>query len=58
MVGHISRDSTAIVAREKPEPVDELAEESQKHKRGRPRKGEERPKEPTRLKMRWIWRRW
>ena len=47
LVGHISRDSTEIVAREKPvskspSPV------KQKRRRGRPRKGEEPvPKEPT-----------
>ena len=48
LVGHISRDSTAIEAREKavpkkkePAPV--------KRKRGRPKKGEERPKAPKRL---------
>jgi len=50
LVGHISRDSTAIVAREKP--VKKVAEATQAgtpKKRGRPRKGEERTKEPTRL---------
>lgn len=48
IVGHISRDSTAINAREKPEK--KLAETDKKpKKRGRPKKGEERPKEPTRL---------
>ena len=47
LVGHISRDSTAIEAREKPaqsgkpEPVPEP-----KRKRGRPRKGEIRPAPP------------
>jgi hypothetical protein len=48
IVGHISRDSTAISAREKParKPV---AEEKRTKKRGRPKKGEEQPKEPTRL---------
>lgn len=48
LVGHISRDSTAIAAREKPlrrqRPV-----ESPKRKRGRPKKGEEKPPQPTRL---------
>jgi len=48
IVGHISRDSTAINAREKPER--KLAKTDKKpKKRGRPKKGEERPKEPTRL---------
>ncbi|CAC9525128.1 hypothetical protein [uncultured Gammaproteobacteria bacterium] len=47
IVGHNSRDSTAIEAREKPlkkENVKKVAK-----KRGRPKKGEERIKEPTRL---------
>lgn len=47
LVGHISRDATAIEAREKPLKVDRP--EKPKRKRGRPRKGEERPKEPRRL---------
>jgi len=48
IVGHISRDSTAINAREKPEKKTIPAEKTPK-KRGRPRKGEERPKKLTRL---------
>jgi hypothetical protein len=47
IVGHNSRDSNAIDAREKPlkkEKVKKVAK-----KRGRPKKGEERIKEPTRL---------
>ncbi len=50
LVGHISRDSTAIEAREKPikKPSQEAQEEKPK-KLGRPKKGEERPQEPTRL---------
>ncbi len=50
IVGHISRDSTAIEAREKPlkKPA-EVAEDKQPKKRGRPKKGEERVEEPTRL---------
>ena len=48
IVGHISRDSTAISAREKP--AKRLAATDRKpKKRGRPKKGEERPEEPTRL---------
>lgn len=47
LVGHISRDATAIVAREKPER--KTAAEPPKRKRGRPRKGEERPKQKRRL---------
>lgn len=55
IVGHISRDSTAISAREKPVPKpkqkdDEKTKAKPKRKRGRPKKGEEPPpKEPTRL---------
>lgn len=47
LVGHISRDSTAINAREKPfkPPV----AQKPKRNRGRPRKDEERPQEPRRL---------
>ena len=41
MRGHVSRDLTAIEAREKPAPKPAKA----KHKRGRPRKGEEKVKE-------------
>ncbi len=48
VVGHISRDSTAITAREKPEKK-AAPEEKALEKRGRPKKGEERPKQPTRL---------
>ena len=47
IVGHNSRDSTAIEAREKPlkkETINKAAK-----KRGRPKKGEERIKEPSRL---------
>lgn len=47
LIGHISRDSTAIPAREKPEK--KVPVEKKPKKRGRPKKGEERPKEPTRL---------
>lgn len=48
LIGHISRDSTAINAREKPEkPVEKVTEK--KKQRGRPKKGEERPKVLTRL---------
>ena len=60
LVGHISRDSTAIEAREKPRKIepqpasgtDATADAtSVKPKRGRPRKGEERPKEPRRIEL-------
>lgn len=49
LVGHISRDSTAIEAREKPVKPDPPAPvEPTKRKRGRPRKGEVRPAGPLR----------
>ena len=48
LVGHISRDATAIEGREKPVPKVQAAPPP-KRQRGRPRKGEERPKELTRL---------
>ena len=49
LVGHLSRDSTAIEGREKPKPKPPQPPKS-KRKRGRPRKGEQRPpKEPRRL---------
>ena len=47
IVGHISRDATAIEAREKP--VSVSAPEKPKRKRGRPKKGEVVAKEPRRL---------
>lgn len=43
LVGHVSRDSTAIEGREKKAPA------KPKRRRGRPRKGEERPKQRRRL---------
>ncbi len=49
LVGHNSRDSTAIEAREKPQKKNKAAVQKPKRKVGRPRKGEERVKEPTRL---------
>lgn len=48
LIGHISRDSTAINAREKPSKKPKKEVGSAK-KRGRPKKGEVRIKEPTRL---------
>ncbi len=51
VVGHISRDSTATVGRERPAPKPK-PQERPKRKRGRPEKGEEVPKEPTRLERR------
>ena len=47
LVQHISRDATAIAAREKPQP--KRAKPKKRRKRGRPRKGEEGTKEPSRL---------
>ena len=49
LVGHISRDSTAIEAREKPVKVEASEPTEPKRKRGRPRKGEVVVKEPRRL---------
>ena len=49
LIGHLSRDSTAIEGREKPTPKPPQPAKP-KRKRGRPRKGEQRPpKEPRRL---------
>jgi hypothetical protein len=49
LVGHISRDSTAIEAREKPATSDKPAPEAKpKRKRGRPRNGEIQPVPPMR----------
>ena len=47
LIGHVSRDSTAIEARETPVPKPKAG--TPNRKRGRPRKGEERTKEPGRL---------
>ncbi len=49
LLGHISRDSTAITAREKPEKKSMSVPDKAPKKRGRPRKGEQRIQEPTRL---------
>lgn len=50
IVGHISRDSTAIEAREKPIKKERKDPQEKKPKKlGRPKKGEERINEPTRL---------
>jgi len=48
IVGHISRDSTAIHAREKAVKKEPEAK-PEARKRGRPKKGEERPKKMTRI---------
>ena len=48
LIGHVSRDSTAIIAREKPQKL--IVETSpEPKKRGRPKKDEVRIKTPTRL---------
>lgn len=47
VVGHISRDSTSINGREKP--LKKNKKDKKTKKRGRPKKGEETPKEPKRL---------
>jgi len=48
VVGHISRDSTAIVGRERPAPKP-VPERKPKRRPGRPRRGEEAVRQPTRL---------
>ena len=48
LAGHVSRDSTAIAGREKPAPKAAPAGK-RKRRRGRPPKGEQRPKELSRL---------
>jgi len=47
IVGHLNRDSTEIEARERP--ADKPAPVKPAKRRGRPKKGESRPKEPTRI---------
>ncbi len=47
LIGHVSKASTAIEARETPAPKPKA--ETPERKRGRPRKGEERTKQPGRL---------
>ncbi len=49
LIGHISRDSTAISVREKPIKKAKPEEKKVPKKRGRPKKGQERSHEPTRL---------
>jgi len=50
LVGHISRDSTGIIAREKPVAPEKPKKKKSKRKRGRPKKGEAvSPKEQTRI---------
>ena len=50
LVGHISRDSTEIIAREKPVARNKPEKKKSKRKRGRPKKGERvAPKEQTRI---------
>jgi len=48
IVGHLNRDSTEIVARERPADKPAPALKPAK-RRGRPKKGESRPQEPTRI---------
>jgi hypothetical protein len=49
IIGHIARDATEIEAREKPAPKAQPVPSAAPKKRGRPNKGEECPKEPTRI---------
>ncbi|MBI5443023.1 MAG: transposase [Deltaproteobacteria bacterium] len=56
LVGHISRDATKIEARERPVKKAAAPKERPKHKRGRPKKGQQpAPKEPTRLEQQSDW---
>ena len=56
IVGHISRDSTEIEVREKPQqkPKAQAGEEPLERQRGRPKKGEEPIREPTRLERQRV----
>ena len=49
LIGHISRDGTAIESREKPARKEKVTEEEQPKKRGRPKKGEVREAKPGKL---------
>ena len=52
LAGHVSRDSTAIKAREKPVKNEKARKDTPKRKRGRPRKGEKvQPKPPKKLDL-------
>jgi len=53
LIGHVSRDGTAIEAREAPaaKAKERVAAEEKKLPRGRPKKGEERPVKTTRLEV-------
>ena len=51
VVGHVSRDSTAIEAREKAVGTAPSLKVKKARKRGRPGKGEEKPQEPKRLEL-------
>ena len=54
IVGHISRDSTAIEAREKPVNRKKDVKPPSPRKRGRPKKGEQRPPAPPRRLERQV----
>lgn len=49
LIGHLSRDSSAIEARERPAPKAEETAAAPPARRGRPRKAEQRPKAPSRI---------
>jgi hypothetical protein len=53
IIGHVARDATEIAVREKPapkvKPVPSCEAPAEPKKRGRPKRGEKRPKEPTRI---------
>ncbi|MXX57655.1 MAG: transposase [Rhodothermaceae bacterium] len=54
LVGHSSRDSAALEARERPVPKSRAAQPVKRRKRGRPKKGEERSKVPRRLEQQLV----
>ena len=52
IIGHLSRDSTAVEAREKAIVI-KPKEDTVPRKRGRPKKGEEKPKKKELLNYSW-----
>lgn len=51
LIGHISRDGTAIESREKPTRKARATETAQPKKRGRPRQGEKREAKPSKIEQ-------
>lgn len=55
LVGHLSRDASAIKAREKPQKSEKVPAPQKKFTRGRPKAGDERPlPEPTRIERQEV----